>query len=69
MGDVDAGLCATCVNCRVIRARRSVFYMCEVSFRDNRFPRYPRLPVVQCGGYAPGAPEGGADEDGNQRSS
>jgi hypothetical protein len=50
----DAGLCATCVHCRVIRARRSDFYMCQRSFTDARFPKYPRLPVVRCVGYTPG---------------
>lgn len=52
----DAGLCATCLHCRVIRARRSSFYMCERSFTDARFPRYPRLPVLQCIGYTPSVP-------------
>ena len=51
-----AGLCATCEHCRVIRARRSTFYMCQRSFTDVRFPKYPRLPVVQCIGYTAGAP-------------
>jgi hypothetical protein len=50
------GLCATCTHCRVIRARRSAFYLCQRSFTDARFPRYPRLPVVRCIGYTPGAP-------------
>ena len=61
----DAGLCATCAHCRVIRTRRSVFYMCERSFTDARFPKYPRLPVLRCVGYAPGEPAAGrssADE-------
>jgi len=49
----DAGLCATCVHCRVIRARRSDFYMCQRSFTDARFPKYPRLPVVRCVGHEP----------------
>jgi hypothetical protein len=52
----NAGLCATCVHCRVIRARRSVFYMCQRSFTDPRFPKYPRLPVLQCIGHTPGEP-------------
>lgn len=51
-----AGLCASCVHCRLIRARRSTFYMCQRSFTDARFPKYPRLPVVRCVGYEPGAP-------------
>lgn len=53
---VDAGLCATCVHCRVIRARRSSFWMCRRSFTDERFPKYPRLPVLRCIGYTAGEP-------------
>jgi len=64
MTDAQAGLCATCTQCRVIRARRSIFYMCQRSFNDARFPKYPRLPVLHCIGYAPGTPsnEPRADE-------
>jgi hypothetical protein len=43
----------------VIRARRSTFYMCQLSFSDERFAKYPRLPVVRCIGYSPGAPSTG----------
>jgi len=49
-------LCAACVHCRVIRTRRSIFYMCQRSFTDARFPKYPRLPVLECIGYTPGEP-------------
>jgi len=58
-----AGLCSSCVHCRLIRARRSTFYMCQRSFTDERFPKYPRLPVVQCIGYERGAPSTGADRE------
>jgi len=44
-----AGLCATCVNVRrVVSDRESVFYLCELSKTDPRFPKYPRLPVLAC---------------------
>jgi hypothetical protein len=33
--------------------RGSVFYMCQRSLTDPGFPKYPRLPVVQCRGYEP----------------
>ena len=59
MTAVDAGLCATCTHCRVIRARHSVFHMCRRSFTDARFPKYPRLPVLRCIGYVPGTPSDG----------
>src|ERR1700682_502928 len=53
-----AGLCVTCINARRIEsARGSVFVLCELSFKDPRFPKYPALPVLSCVGYKPG-PEG-----------
>jgi len=49
---VNAGLCETCAFHRVIRSDRgSIFYLCERSFTDARFLKYPRLPVLQCAGY------------------
>jgi hypothetical protein len=48
----------------VIRARHSTFYLCQRSFTDERFPKYPRLPVRQCIGYTPGAPADGASPAG-----
>ena len=47
----DVGLCAECVHCRVISARRSTFYFCERSATDPTFPRYPRLPIRVCRGF------------------
>jgi hypothetical protein len=47
-----AGLCATCVNMRsIVSDRGSVFYLCELSKTDARFPKYPRLPIIECSGY------------------
>jgi hypothetical protein len=47
-----AGLCADCQHARRIESERgSVFLMCELSFQDSRFPKYPRLPVLACDGY------------------
>ena len=31
--------------------RGSTFYLCERSASDPGFPKYPRLPVLQCRGY------------------
>ncbi len=28
-----------------------MFYLCERSASDQRFQRYPSLPVVQCSGH------------------
>jgi hypothetical protein len=55
----DPGLCGDCVHARVIESKRgSRFYLCELAAVDVRFSKYPRLPVVRCGGYrrAPAAP-------------
>jgi hypothetical protein len=47
------GLCATCGNSRIVRSDRgSAFYRCLLSAGDPRFPKYPRLPVLVCPGYA-----------------
>ncbi len=46
------GLCADCRFMRVVEsARGSKFYLCERSASDPGFPKYPRLPVLQCRGY------------------
>jgi hypothetical protein len=50
--DLNAGLCATCVNVRLIEsAKGSTFVLCTLSNTDHRFPKYPRLPVLSCSGY------------------
>jgi hypothetical protein len=49
---MNAGLCDTCKHQKVVRnTRGSVFSMCERSKTDERYPKYPRLPVRQCPGY------------------
>jgi hypothetical protein len=46
------GLCAHCKHVRRITSDRgSRFYLCRRSATDPSFPKYPRLPVVQCRGY------------------
>ncbi|MDP9114165.1 MAG: hypothetical protein M3O20_10850 [Acidobacteriota bacterium] len=46
------GLCEHCANAKIIRSDRdSIFYQCRLSATDPRFPKYPRLPVLTCGGY------------------
>ena len=50
----DPGLCRDCRHTRMMESDRgSTFLMCELSFEDDRFPKYPRLPVLVCGGYQP----------------
>ncbi|HKW87797.1 MAG TPA: hypothetical protein VJN21_03475 [Candidatus Acidoferrales bacterium] len=51
-----AGLCADCIHARKIKSDRgSRFYLCDLSRSDPTFPKYPRLPVAECRGYAPRA--------------
>jgi hypothetical protein len=46
------GLCFDCVNGQRIQSDRgSTFYRCKLSETDPTFPKYPRLPVLQCVGY------------------
>jgi hypothetical protein len=49
-----AGLCNTCIHQKAVRnTRGSVFSMCERSKTDPAYPKYPRLPVIQCPGWEP----------------
>ncbi len=47
------GLCADCLHARLITSDRgSQFLFCQLSQFDPNFPKYPRLPVLQCSGYS-----------------
>jgi hypothetical protein len=49
---MEPGLCGTCRHARIVYSDRgSVFYLCRLSFTQPQFPKYPRLPVTECGGY------------------
>jgi len=37
---------------RIISDRGSAFYLCERSASDPAYPKYPRLPMKACPGYA-----------------
>jgi hypothetical protein len=51
------GLCATCVNMKIIRSDRgSVFYQCLLSNKNPEFAKYPRLPVLRCAGWKRATP-------------
>jgi hypothetical protein len=53
----NAGLCEKCRHSRrVVSAKDSVFMLCQLGFSDTTFPKYPRLPVLTCEGFAPIAP-------------
>ena len=46
------GLCASCRHARLIEsAKGSQFLLCQLSQSDPNFPKYPRLPVLDCPGY------------------
>jgi len=37
----------------VVSGRGARFLLCERSRSDDRYPRYPALPVLACGGFGP----------------
>jgi hypothetical protein len=58
-----AGLCDRCRHQHVVRnTRGSVFSLCLRSRAEpDRFPRYPRVPVLRCPGYEAGVTAPGSD--------
>ena len=53
-----AGLCDACREAeRTGNRRGSQFILCGLSRRDPSYPRYPRLPVLECAGFKPIAGE------------
>ena len=50
---VEAGLCADCVRVALQTGPHALYVRCLLASTDPRFPRYPRLPVISCPGYAP----------------
>ncbi|MBK7949499.1 MAG: hypothetical protein IPK00_12345 [Deltaproteobacteria bacterium] len=52
--DPAIGLCGSCLHLREQASRRgSVFYRCARADEDERYPRYPALPVLRCRGHEP----------------
>lgn len=49
------GLCLTCVHSRAVTHPRGSdpYWRCGLADTDKHFPKYPRLPVLQCIGYKP----------------
>jgi hypothetical protein len=48
----NPGLCGDCAHARRIQSdRAATFLLCQLSFTDSRFAKYPRLPVLKCSGY------------------
>jgi hypothetical protein len=57
-----AGLCARCGHLRTQATRRgTTFYRCARADTDQRFLRYPPIPVRACPGFEPAG--GDARED------
>jgi hypothetical protein len=55
-----AGLCETCEHRRLVRnTRGSTFSLCLLSRVEDSYPRYPRLPVLECPGYHRRGSDGG----------
>jgi hypothetical protein len=51
-GRSEAGLCARCAHARCIESGKgSTFWLCGLHPGDARFPKYPRLPVIECPGF------------------
>lgn len=47
-----AGLCDACRFQKLIgNTRGSTFSLCQKSKEDERFPKYPRVPVAACPGF------------------
>jgi len=62
---VRFGLCDTCVHQQIVRnTRGSVFSLCRRSRDEPEFPRYPRVPVLECRGYESGTSADDRDESG-----
>jgi hypothetical protein len=46
------GLCASCRHAkRITSSKGSEFLLCGLSEADDRFRKYPPLPVLSCVGY------------------
>ena len=46
------GLCDSCRHQQVVRnTRGSSFSLCLRAREDERYPKYPRLPVLRCRGH------------------
>ncbi len=46
------GLCDSCRHQQIVRSGRgSVFSLCARSKTDDRYPKYPRAPVLACRGH------------------
>jgi hypothetical protein len=57
------GLCDACTHQRRVgNSRGSTFSLCGLARTDERFAKYPRMPVLRCGGFAARPEPVGADD-------
>ncbi len=50
----QAGQCALCVHAqRLVSKGGSPIYLCGLAKSDERFAKFPRLPMKACPGYKP----------------
>lgn len=57
---IPFGLCDGCVHQRRVgNTRGSTFSLCGRARTDDRFPKYPRMPVLRCAGFEPGRADDG----------
>jgi len=57
-----AGLCDRCRHQKVVRnTRGSSFSLCARAREDDRYPKYPRLPVTRCPGFEEREPAAAQD--------
>jgi hypothetical protein len=57
--DQSLGLCANCTHVRPTPSvKGTLFYRCGRSSVDLRYPKYPTLPVLRCGGHEIRSPAG-----------
>lgn len=65
MSSPDPGLCGACRHVRTVTTDRgSVFRLCRRSRTDDRYPRYPRLPVRSCPGFERASESDDENDDG-----
>ena len=59
------GLCGRCRSVRAQETKRgAVFYRCARADEDERFMRYPPIPVLRCEGFEESKPpKGGAHSE------
>jgi hypothetical protein len=46
------GLCTICQHAKTVKSSKgTVFVLCGLSQHDQRFGKYPTLPVIECFGF------------------